>query len=390
MQQKLEKRAPKLARFLKEIEIQFKWLFIWIFLLIFNRRSQRHARQLDSRRIGKVLFLRHDKIGDMVVTLSTFHTLKARFPQIQIGVLASTSNRVVVQHDPSVYRTHIYDKKAKGLWGTIKELSAEHYDVVIDLMTGPSVTSLIVALATSPGAYRIGVGKEGTYRFYDYYTLEDINHAAGLHISEVFRSSLMPFGITLDQGVTDGKIRLSEEEDERGARLGAEIHESGYKHYIFLNFSAGKLDRMLAPEKCIEFTRQVSLAYPEIQFVISYAPMEFKLAQRACEAGGENVRLIPKGLSILDIIALLPHFDGVISVDTSICHISAKLDVPLLALYNGNDVNFSRWYPYGKRVWVVRSPDHKQVDGITVPQLFASAEQFLSEVLQVAPRQVAT
>ena len=118
--------------------------------------------------------------------------------------------------------------------------------------------------------------------------------------------------------------------------------------------------------------------------------MEYKLVQRACEAGGENVRLIPKGLSILDIIALLPHFDGVISVDTSICHISAKIDVPLLALYNGNEVNFSRWYPYGERVWVVRSPDHKQVDGITVAQLIESTEQFFSELLQVTPKQVAT
>ncbi len=388
MQQKLEKRAPKLARFLKEIEIQFKWLFIWIFLFIFHRRSRRHSRPLDPKSVRKVLFLRHDKIGDMVVTLSTFHTLKSHYPQIQIGVLSSTSNRVVVQHDPAVYRTHVYDKKARGLRATIRELAAERYDVVVDLMTGPSVTSLIVALATSPGAYRIGVGKEGTYRFYDYYTLEDINHATGLHISEVFRSSLMPFGIQLSDGITDGKIRLSPQEEARGAALGAEIRSAAYKHHIFVNFSAGKLDRMLAEEKCIEFTRRISEAYPDTQFVLSYAQMEYRMVKRAEDASGDNVRLIPQGLSILDVIALLPHFDGVISVDTSICHIAAKLDVPLLALYNGNDVNFSRWYPYGPRVWVVRSPDHKHVDGITVEQLIDSSENFLRDLLKLTPRRV--
>jgi ADP-heptose:LPS heptosyltransferase len=390
MQQKLEKQAPRLARFLKEIEIQFKWLFIWIFLVLFRRRSRRHNQPLDPHRVRKVLFLRHDKIGDMVVTLSTFHTLISHLPHVKIGVLASTSNRVVVQHDPAVYRTHIYDKQAKGILGTIKELSAEKYDVVIDLLTGPSVTSLIIAMATAPGAYRIGVGKEGTYRFYDYYTLEDINHAVGLHISEVFRSSLMPLGINLEQGVTDGKIRLSEAEEARGMELGAEIRQSGYRRHVFMNFSAGKLDRMLAEEKCVEYTHQISHAFPEIQFVLSFAPTDFKMVQRAREAGGDNVRLIPNGLSILDIIALLPHFDGVISVDTSICHIAAKLDVPLLALYNGNEVNFSRWYPYGRRVWVVRSPDHRHVDGITLPQFIAATEKFFVDAFNVTPKQVAS
>jgi hypothetical protein len=167
MQQKLERKAPRLARFLKEIEIQFKWLVIWTFLQSLRRRSYRQVRRLDPRKVRRVLFLRHDKIGDMVVTLATFHTLKQHYPNIEIGVLASRSNDIIIRNDPAVSFIHTHHKGLKGLIATYREIRSRHYDVVIDLMTGPSVTSIILAMATAPGAYRIGVGKEGVFKYYD-------------------------------------------------------------------------------------------------------------------------------------------------------------------------------------------------------------------------------
>ena len=386
MQQKLERKAPRLARFLKEIEIQFKWLVIWTFLLGLRSRSYRKKRPFDPRRVRRVLILRHDKIGDMVVTLSTIHTLKYYYPDIEIGVLASRANAMVIRNDPTVTFVHMYLKNLAGIIATYREIMLKHYDVVIDLMTGSSVTSLMLAMAASGGAYRIGTGKDGFFRYYDFYSFEEINHKQKLHISEVFRATLVPFGIPLERGIVDGKIQLSETERDRAAKIFDEIRERKYKQIIFLNASAGKLDRSWAPEKFIGLVGWLSVTYPEFQFVVSYAPNEIGLAKRAVAAGGTNVSLLPQGLSIIDIIGLLSHFDLVISVDTSICHIAAKLDVPLLAMYNGNNVNFSRWRPFGKRVWAVRSPDHKSVDGITLEQMEVAVENLFVELFNHSGR----
>lgn len=385
MLSRLERKAPRLARTLKEFETQFKWLVIWLFLWIFRQGSARKQRLFNPHRVRRVLFLRHDKIGDMIVTLSTFHTLRRFYPQIEIGVLASSANALIVKNDASVTHIYIHHKTPRGLLRTFREIRKQNYDVVIDLMTGASVTSLILASVAAPDSYRFGVGKEAFARYYDFYSLEWRNHEEKLHISEVFRSTLMPFGIQLQQGVLDGKIQLSGTEQRRGKEIAESIRDERYRQLVLLNPSAGKLDRSWASDKFVRLVDVISRTYPQVQFVVSYAPVEIKLARRMADAGGDNVSIIPEGLSILDVISLLSHIDLVISVDTSICHIAAELDVPLIALYSGNNVNFSRWRPYGQRVWAVRSPNPKGVDGITLEQMLSEVERLMLDLFEIAP-----
>ncbi len=380
MQQKLERKAPRLARFLKEIEIQFKWLFIWLFLKLLTGPSRRRIKPLNPEQVRSVLILRQDKIGDMVVTLPTIHTLKHYRRDIKIGVLASAVNHRIIEHDATVERVHIWRKSLGEIIKTVRSIRKCNYDVVIDLMTGTSVTSLVIAMMCAPRAYRIGIAKESFRKYYDHYTLEKMNHAHKLHITEMFRATLEPLGIRLVDGVEECKVALSKEQRERGRQLLEQIRNPQYDALIMLNVSAGKLDRTLSFDKFIRLVGELSRQYPNLQFLISYAPNEQRLARTALEAGGENVTLLPSGVSIMELIALMGHLQAVISVDTSICHIAANLNVPLLAMYNGNNFNFSRWYPYSKRVWIVRSPDWKSVDGITYEQLAKAVDGFIADL----------
>jgi ADP-heptose:LPS heptosyltransferase len=389
MLSRLERKSQRLERTLKEFEFQLKWLAVWLFLSAFRKGSARKTRPLDPRQVRRVLFLRHDKIGDMVLTLSTYHTLKRFFPHIEIGVLASKSNAIIIQNDASVSFVHIHDKSARGLLTTFRSLRRQHYDVVVDLMKGASVTSLILAMAAAPGSYRIGIDKEAFVKYYDYYSQVWRNDAIKLHITEIFRATLLPFGIPLAAGVTHGRIQLSPAQQERGRQIAGKIREGRYERVVFLNASAGKLDRTWAEEKFIRSVGVLSRSYPHVRFVVSYAPEDIRLARNAAAAGSANVSMIPDGMSIIDIIALLPHVDLVISVDTSICHIAAEIDVPLIALYSGDEANFSRWRPFGERVWAVRSPDPKAVDGISVEQLVEVVERVLREQFEVSPVAVA-
>lgn len=380
MQQKLERKAPKLARFLKEIEIQFKWLFIWLFLKALAGPSRRRPKPIDPRRVKAVLFLRQDKIGDMVVMLPTLHTLKHHRPDITVGVLASPVNHRIVEHDRSVDKIHIYRKSLLPMIKTFREVQKVNYDMVVDLMTGTSITSLVIAMLCSPRAYRAGIGKESFRKYYDYYTLEAMNHERKLHITEMFRATIEPLAILLRDGITNGKIALSEAQQARGEELARQIRDPRYRGLIMLNVSAGKTDRTLSQAKFVRLVGEVSQKYPDLQFMISYAPNEANLARKARAAGGENVTMLPPGVKIMELAALMTRLDAIISVDTSICHIAANLDVPLLAMYNGNHYNFARWYPYGNRVWILRSPDWKSVDGITYEQLSVAVDNFITDL----------
>ena len=50
----------------------------------------------------KILFTRNDHIGDMVYSTQIFREIKKRFPKVKITVIATPSNRQIIDKDPYV------------------------------------------------------------------------------------------------------------------------------------------------------------------------------------------------------------------------------------------------------------------------------------------------
>jgi ADP-heptose:LPS heptosyltransferase len=386
MHSRLERKAPRLAKTLKEFETQFKWLVIWLFLLPFRSRQLRQGRKLEPTRIRRVLFLRQDRIGDMVVTLPTIHALKRRYPHIEISILASPANVSIIKHDPAVCEIHLYNKKRLGdTLRTLRHIRRQRYDVFIDLMTGTSITSLILTLLMAKESFKIGLSKEAFRHYYDCYTRED---AMGeQHIAYQVGATLLPFGIDLTREPLDGAVRLSDEQREKGAQIVAELRNSRYEAIVGINISAGRVNRSWDQERYATTIGQLSRGYPQLQFVISCDPRDYGRGVTVAKAGGNNVAIIPPGLSLPEVIAVISKLDCILSPDTSICHIAAGLGVPLLGFYSGNAHNFNRFYPLGKRVWTVRANTPDSIDGITVDDYIAAFDNMKHELFDIAVNQ---
>ena len=58
--------------------------------------------EFDVKKSSKVLILRYDRIGDMVITTPVFRELKLAYPHIKITVLASKANKAVIVNNPYV------------------------------------------------------------------------------------------------------------------------------------------------------------------------------------------------------------------------------------------------------------------------------------------------
>jgi ADP-heptose:LPS heptosyltransferase len=86
----------------------------------------------------------------------------------------------------------------------------------------------------------------------------------------------------------------------------------------------------------------LSIAYPQLQFLIFCAPSDFRQANRIAEGSGTNVSVIPSGLSLMQAVALLAEVDCVLTPDTSIVHIAASLRIPLVAMYTAAETNYRR------------------------------------------------
>src|SRR3954471_17792236 len=110
----------------------------------------------------KILFLRHDRIGDMIVSTPAIRIIAESHPGFELHVLASPANAQVLENATHVAKVIRFDRrKPADFFPTLRLLRRERYDAVIDCMvTAPSVTTLLLMLATD-APYRVGISGRG-------------------------------------------------------------------------------------------------------------------------------------------------------------------------------------------------------------------------------------
>ena len=107
-----------------------------------------------------VLYLRNDRIGDMIVSTGLLRAIHAKHPRLALDVLASPINASVIAHEPAVHEVVVFDRRrAASWWALWRHLRRTRYDVVIDPMVfTQSLTTLLLMLATG-ARWRVGVPK---------------------------------------------------------------------------------------------------------------------------------------------------------------------------------------------------------------------------------------
>src|ERR1043165_3195903 len=115
-----------------------------------------------SSKPHRVLFLRHDRAGDMILSTGVMRAIARSHPTIVMDVLASPANAAILDAADYVHDVIVFDKKRLGRYlSTLVRLRRANYDAVIDCMvTAPSVTTLLLVLA-SGARWRVGIAGRG-------------------------------------------------------------------------------------------------------------------------------------------------------------------------------------------------------------------------------------
>ena len=136
-----------------------------------GRRREAGAGFVAALREGEpraILFLRVDRIGDMILSLPALRALRARFPRTRITVLASPSNQALLRPDPSVDEVLVLKAgrlRPLHLMALSPALRRRRFDWVLDPF--PEQDPLPVLAALLCGARRrIGFGGSLRSRLY--------------------------------------------------------------------------------------------------------------------------------------------------------------------------------------------------------------------------------
>ena len=335
---------------LKDIELA--WRRVWVRLLTHMLRMSAGRRGAAERpRLGRVLFLRPDRIGDMIISTGVLRAIAASDPALQLDVLASPANAPVLRGETFVRRVHVLDRKhPTRMLRSIVKLRRERYDAVVDCMpTAPSVTTLLLMLA-SGARERIGVAGRGNDAAL---TIAVPRHREPRHIIDHLSALAAAFGVDADADFSPS-LTLTPEERSRATEVWRTRGEGRGRNprRLLVNVSAGKAARYWPNERFVEVIRRAAAQNPGLVTLVIGGPADVERA--GAVAAAANVAVAPTP-TLREALALIGTAAVVLSADTGLAHAASALRRPAVVMHVRGTSTL--WGLYGAPGQVLESSD---------------------------------
>ncbi len=310
------------------------------FLLKMLRLAGRRPASGIRRDFGncKFLFIRQDRIGDVLVSTPLLVELKRKYPAAVIDVLLSSNNHFVLENEPAVRKRWVYDKKLISSLNILRRIRKERYDFVVDLMDNPSATSTVILLLAG-GKWNVGLEKDNRYA---YDVVVPMMSRSESHIVDRLARILEVFGIAENE--VDLRIRYNtrKESDDRITEF-LKSSCSGRKDVLGVNISAGNDSRFWGIAQYREFLAHLTEGLPSACIVVLYKPEDSARAQEIVR--GMNVVISPP-LTFDEFAAAIKRLWLLVTPDTSAVHLAAAFQTPSVILYVQSDSSLRIWEPY--------------------------------------------
>ena len=316
--------------------------FIKAYLLrLFTKKNQSTFRVTDSK---KVLILKYDRIGDMIVTTPIFRELKKSYPDISISVLASNLNKDVIKYNPYVEK--IYTNYKNNLLfdlGKLLILRWKRFDVCIELEHSVIPHAIFRLKIINPKRI-ISIHKDGRYgvkgnelEIYDFLTKKE----TGKHFGEIWLNTLSFFDIKYSSNKYD--IFLSSIERNRAKTFSKSIKT---KIKIGINLEGSFKEKQIRPDDLEKICVSIKQKFQDITIVIvSHPNRRDKTKMMISNMNLEGVIVSYDTKNILDLAALINELDFIISPDTSIVHIASAFNKPIVSIHENNELSYTLWHP---------------------------------------------
>lgn len=320
--------------FMKEVKTNIK---LYIAKLLWDKRKK---NVLDINSIRNILLLRNEgTIGDMVVCSPLVKALyEAGY---NIDVLLTESSSEVMKYNPYVRNiytavdvsTEVYlkDFNHSVPSSTIKTLKENKYELVIDPAVADTPIHRIRLLKDINAKSVLGFNKWRNINHYSrslpfkdekaHVTQSVALLSEGLGINPMVLSS---YSIHIPNFILDEvKMYLSTLEK---------------KNKVIVNMFTGSKERCFSPEQLLDIVHGLKDMYVDIEIILLDHHNQIKISLP------KNVVINPFK-TLHHVMALIHEVDLIISPDTSIVHIAAAWEKPLIAVYKDVVDNNYLWAP---------------------------------------------
>jgi ADP-heptose:LPS heptosyltransferase len=347
----------------------------------------------------RILFLRFDALGDMILSFPVYRATRDALPQAEIDVLCSRKNIILLEGSNLADNLLVAEKNPLNILKLIRNIRSRKYDLMINLVTRPSFTFGLVARLGGPKSVRIAGDQEQFSYFYN--RKIDLPPKSDIHMMKrkflVCKDFLNPEISHADQPWVKYDREIKNQARDLFDQIGKDFGMPTQKiRLAAINLSAGLERREWPLEKNVLFLQQCIKKYQnEIDGWVVFTDPEKpdkardltekvnKLMSPDVVAGGEHPLkyksvVLPAQQDIRVIMEFLPYLKVLITPDTSIAHAASAMGTPVLVLTIGE--NITVWDPIGVIHKIVFSDDPFSLETLPVEKVVESFGQLMQSI----------
>jgi lipopolysaccharide heptosyltransferase II len=309
-------------------------------ILLKKTTIKKYAEKIDT-----ILFIRVDRIGDLVLSTPAIKALKQFYPNSKLIVLASKSNYAILENNPYVDDKIIYNDR-KGLFQKakiIRQLREYNIDLVVDPYAGHELKTALFAML-SGARERIGFSAYGREIFFNHHA---INTYKRRHFIDLTLDVLRPLNIKVEN--KSPKIHITEKEHEWS------------KSWIKQKLNGGKAILGIHPGAYYESQRWPVKHFAKLicnlqkdnklEIIIFGGPDDEILVEHICTLTLKRPCTFISG-DIRQFIALLACCNYFICNNSGPLHIAVAVNIPTISFMG--PTYKERWMPIGDDHRVLR------------------------------------
>lgn len=285
---------------------------------------------------ARVLFIRYERIGDMIMATSVIRAIAGAVPGRKIDVIATPTTAPVLENNPHIGHVHVLDRGSwKSYLRLMKNLRGARYPVMVDgrINNPPVFTSTPLLMLAGSAKYRVGSGGGKNATIYNICVPE---YDRSVHYIDGSKALAVPFGVNPSSLDWQPEIFLSVSEREAADEIWRSVGMSerptdagSPRKRLLVNLSASEPKRRWPDGKFVATLSAARAQAPGMQIIVMGLPSEWKSVQNVAGAIGALPVETPK---LRDAFALVGTADLVFTPDTSISHAASAFRKPSLVL----------------------------------------------------------
>jgi ADP-heptose:LPS heptosyltransferase len=309
----------------------------------------------------RILVLRLERIGDLLMTLGALQSLRATWPQAEIELVVGSWNADVARQLPWVDSVETLDApwlSREGVPATMAALvrrgrrwQRKRFDLALNL-EGDIRSNVLLALCGAPLRFGFAIAGGGSL------LTDVVGYDPRAHTDEntrrVVRAAATRFGITAVEPPSSWpRFSLPPQSVERAGRLLGEDPARGAPMLIGLHAGGGRAIKQWHPSRFGEATGRIAQAV-DATVVLTGTEQDRPMVDEARSAipAGVGVLDLSGPLDLLTLGAVLSRLSLYVTGDTGPMHLAAAMGTPVVGVFGISDP--ARYAPLAAHRRVVR------------------------------------